>query len=461
MPRRTSASRNRTQSKKQGGGLFGSSKPEFIKYFKKAQKSERDLIIDYRKHAKASVRHAETYEKHLANLKALDSLMPDGFESFGTIFKTRVMSDIKTSIRPDTSSPLFLRNYKLDDIEDKDDLARKHLIQQVEFVRRTKFAPEEAVLIRKINVGALDKENGTFIMIVTGINFAKDSKRQIHHTNFTARFDEIRAALADVISVIKQDVMTQAVKNSLFDKPNLKNDDSNVKVVNLDDNDIKAPKPKPDIYGVKRILNSPLKPSQPAYGDDKPVFGAQKPVFLPKGEPPAMPPAMLPMPPAPMFGQKPFEPAGESKPFEGFGAPRPFETPKREPAFQGFGAPRPFESPRRDDGQRSSPAEQGQDRPPRNFGEGQDRPPRNFGEGQDRPPRNFGEGQDRPPRNFGDGQDRPPRNFGEGRGNRDRERRPPPRNFEGMARNNRRSKRGSFNNRRRSRQRGPPEPPAF
>jgi hypothetical protein len=302
--------------KQSGSGLFTKT-PEHIKRFKMAQKSEKELVKTYKKHVKASIKYTETYKKHMGNLKALDEMMPDGFESFAEIFKSRVMPDIRTTKKPDTTSPLMLKNYKVEHDVDKDDIAKRHLWQQCEYIRRTKFSQEDAVLISKLDI--VNLQPTTFVMAVTGINFAKDNKRSIPHKNFTADLALVRSNMADVISIIKKDVLTEAVKNSVFSAP-IKDDDMPLIASPLAKPGVaSAPErkpPLPDIYGVKRFMNN--KPAAPAkFGDNKPDFGAQRPKF----EKPAylQQSAQNNRPDRPGF-EKP-------KPFGDFGADRPLKSP--------------------------------------------------------------------------------------------------------------------------------------
>jgi len=322
---------SRPRYSKQSGGGFFDKKPEHIAIFKRAQKSEKELIKHYKAHVKASIKQADGFKKHIGNLKALDEIMPDGFDSFAEVFITRVMNDIKISKNPDTSSPLMLANYKVENDSDKDDLAARHLWQQCEFVRRTKFAPQDAVLISKIAVVELGQN--TFTMVITGINFAKDHRYSIPHKNFTADLPALRVKLADVIASIRRDVMTDAIKNSVYSKQ----DDRILPIPPALGASVQPPPdrkgPTPDIYGVKRFIDA--KPNEiPAipFGDNKADFGKQKPAYLIAG--PQKPALEPPNPPvdSPNQEQKPVKPAsGAPNQFGNFGQERPFKSPDAPP----------------------------------------------------------------------------------------------------------------------------------
>lgn len=272
-----------------GGGIF-SKKEEFIKLLKRAKSSESNYISTYSKHVKAAIKHANAAEKHSSNLKALDNIMPDGFDSFLQIFNKTISPEIRIKKKTDTSSPLLLRNYNIDSIADKDDLARDHLWHQCHYVLKTKFAPQDAVLVTKLNIA--DHNKSTFTMAITGVTFGKDSKRTISHTNYNANLAEIRTNLTDIIASIKKDVMEQVVQENVFAAPI-----NNVTlspgtpgtpglfgpvspaVLALKNRPVK-PDPIPDIYGVKALLNTPqITASKPLFGDNKPEYGEKKPEF--------------------------------------------------------------------------------------------------------------------------------------------------------------------------------------
>ena len=262
--------------KQSAGGIFSKTE-EFIKFLKKAQNSESDYIKTYSKHVKASIKHAKATEKHTANLKALDSIMPDGFDSFLQTFNKTVSPEIRLTKKTDTTSPLLLSNYKLNGIADKDDLARDHLWHQCYYVLKTKFAPQDSVLVTKLNIA--DHNKSTFTMAITGVTFGKDSRRTINHVNYNANLADIRTNLADIISNIKKDVMEQVVQESVFAAPIETTPDLLTTGPGFPKTKPKED-PIPDIYGVKALLDTPkITDTKPKFGDNKPTFGEKQPDF--------------------------------------------------------------------------------------------------------------------------------------------------------------------------------------
>jgi hypothetical protein len=326
-------------NKKKGGGIF-SKKEAFLKLIKKARSSEEDYINTYRKHVKASIKHAKTAEKHAANLKALDDEMPEGFNSFLTVFNNTVSPEIRLKKKADTTSPLLLRNYNIQSLADKDDLARDHLWHQCNYVLKTKFAPQDSVLVTKLNIA--DHNKSTFTLAVTGVTFGKDNKRTISHTNYVANLADIRSNLTDIIANIKKDVMEQVVQENVFAAPINTTPDPVVPGLGTPKKKEKAD-PIPDIYGVKALLNTPkIQDTTPQYGDNKPAYGEKKPEF---GSRPAyldQKPILIDKPPRPPRQE---EPEGDAPPV---GAPDNDFMKRHQPnkEFGNFGKTREFKPPR-------------------------------------------------------------------------------------------------------------------
>jgi hypothetical protein len=296
-----------------GSGIFKKSKPDFIKLLKKARESENEYISTYQKHVKASIKHSNVIKKHTANLAALDSIMPDGFSSFLPVFNKYSGPEIRTSKKPDTSSPLLLRNYSVEAIEDKDDLVRDHLWHQCWYALRTKFAPQDAVLVTKLNIADMTK--ASFTMAITGVVFGKDNRRSIPHVDYSADMSLIRKGLAEIIANIKRDVMEQVVQENVITKPEIDNITPLTPGMGTPKQKDRAP-PATDIYGVRRHMDKPpVQRAEPKFGDNRPKFGEDRPKF---GED------------RPKFGEdKPK--FGEDKPKFGEGKPDYLQKANREP----------------------------------------------------------------------------------------------------------------------------------
>jgi hypothetical protein len=407
------------KNQKKGGGIFGKSTPLFRKLLNKARDSESEFIKNYQKYVNSFEKYAESTEKHTANLAALDKAMPDGFDSFLNLFQTTILKDVINKKKVNTGSPLLLRNYADKTLADKDDLAREHLWHQCNYVLKTKYAPEDSVLITKINIADHNKSN--FTMVVTGVLFGKDNKRTINHTNYTAKLSEIKTNLDDIIKIIKRDVLQQATELNAFGNPIEKIDIPEPLDPAAFGTPAVAPKnnPIPDIYGVKAILDRPVpRDVKPMFGDEKPVFGQRKPDF---GKPnyPAAP------------GMHGLKPEGAA-PVE---APKPgFLKPIDNPGFGNFGEARQFRPP------------QGRDENPRRS-QGRGSPRRSQPRSQEK---SKGRSQDI--------------SQGNKFGNRDKQHH---KRFDRPGFANKRSKRGSnrFGNNRRSKRSGrpvgPPAPPNF
>lgn len=338
------------QQNKSGGGIF-SRKEDFIKLLSKAKSSESELIHTYKKHVKASIKHAKATEKHTSNLAALDQIMPDGFDSFLNVFNRTVSPDIRIKKKTDMSSPLLLKNYDLKNVADKDDLVRDHLWHQCHYVLKTKFAPQDSVLVTKLNIA--DHNSSTFTMAITGVTFGKDNRRSIRHTNYVADLAHIRQNLTEIIANIKKDVMEQVIQEKVFSAPEdidpIAPGAGTPKYKKRDD-------PVPDVYGVKAYLDKPaIQKAEPKFGDNRPVFGQEKPKFgqpdylqkTPIGE--ASPDGPPVAPPNEQFKKQHERPQfGNDKPqFGNFGKSRSFKKPRRS-------GDRKFSNRRRNSGNRGN-----------------------------------------------------------------------------------------------------------
>lgn len=322
----------------QKGGLFSKTE-EFIKLLKKAKKSENDYIKSYGKHVKAAINHAKMAEIHTANLKAIDSVMPNGFDSFLQVFNKTVSPELRLKKKPDTSSPLLLRNYNLENVADKDDLARDHLWHQCHYVLKTKFAPQDAVLVTKLNIA--DHNKSTFTMAITGVSFGKDSRRTISHNNYNANLAEIRTNLADVISNIKKDVMEQVIQENVFAAP-INNAPQPVPMGTGFAKKQEKKDPIPDIYGVSPLLNSPkIQQTKPQFGDNKAEFGNKKPDFGGTPDYLKQTPIIVDKPPKPVIEEKENNAPPIDAPDDDF---MKRHKPKNE--FGEFGKQRDFKKPR-------------------------------------------------------------------------------------------------------------------
>jgi hypothetical protein len=357
------------KNQKKGGGIFGSSDPKFIKLLEKAKKSESNFIKNYQKYVGSFEDYAKSTQKHTANLTALDTSMPDGFDSFLNIFQTTTLKDVINKKKVDTSSPLLLRNYSTKILADKDDLTREHLWHQCNYVLRTKYAPEDSVLVTKLNIADHNKSN--FTMVITGILFGKDNRRTINHNNYNAKLSEIKTNLDDIIKIIKKDVLQQATEFDSLNNPIEKIDIPEPLEAAAFGTPTFIPKadPIPDIYGVKAILDKPgPRDAKPIFGDEKPVFGQKKPDF---GKPnyPDVPGIVAGKPNYPAApGMPTLKPDGVPP----IGEPKPgFMKQSGNQGFGNFGQDKPFRAPPGRDG--SPPRRDGSpfkrdDSPPRRDG---------------------------------------------------------------------------------------------
>ena len=359
--------------KQSGSGIF-SKKPDFRKKFDTAKKSEKKLLDTYSSKVKAIKKYNEAIKTHYSNLIALDATMPKDFKGFFMVFEKDILNDLKSKEKPNTRSPLLLKNYRVSDEFDRDDLARHHFWQQCEYIRLTKFPPEEAMLVSKIGIS--DIRESKFTMTIVGVNFAKDNYRTIDHSNFRADLAQIKGGMSEIIKNIQKDIMTNALNDNVKELNNLIAKSAPEIKKNNTSGD-----PSTDIFGVDRFYNEKkpeIKPptkeeSKEEFGQEKPpVFGEKNDFLSTIGQPPAVkdappipgleapnPPGFRPPPPggfAPGFQQRPpnprfpprdpqqgFRPPPQGRPAHGFQPPGPgFQPPGpgfRPPGGQGFQPP--------------------------------------------------------------------------------------------------------------------------
>jgi len=209
--------------KQMKGGLFSSfGKSSFFKTISKTKKSESSLISSYEEMDKKIMKYQKSYETHLENLEKLDDYA--NFNGMKTLFKDIIMKDIINTGQIDKNNPLLFRNYDLEDDEIVPSSFRKeHILSQVRFIQENSFAERDNMLIRKIEVHNITKDD--FILYIMNTENIK-TKSDIKHKNYIIDKKDTKKFLEQVILKTKKE-LNVPVSIIKFENKNNENNDDN------------------------------------------------------------------------------------------------------------------------------------------------------------------------------------------------------------------------------------------
>jgi hypothetical protein len=156
----------------------------FYDYFKKAQKSEKHVIEEYKKYLKSKEKYETVFNIHLENLSLLDKQ----FKNFNS-FKKCFLEMFDEKVDYDSlhyGKPLLLQNYDMvDKFYSKEDIVYFHLIRQILYILYVNFPPEHRLLIKNVdlnNVMLNNKNNLEEIeLIIRTIDGKKTTYPLQHH----------------------------------------------------------------------------------------------------------------------------------------------------------------------------------------------------------------------------------------------------------------------------------------
>lgn len=179
--------------------MFGKKRMTYYDYFKKAQKSEKDVINEYKKYLKSKEKYRKVFDNHLENLSQLDKQF-DNFNSFQKSFLDMFDGKIDgDSLR--YAKPLLLQNYDMiDKYYTKKDIIQFHLVRQFLYIIYANFPPQHRLLIRSVDFNNITSPNDIELIIKTvdGTRTTYHLEHDQYHINAKATISQIKESLMRV-----------------------------------------------------------------------------------------------------------------------------------------------------------------------------------------------------------------------------------------------------------------------
>lgn len=180
--------------------MLGKKKLTYYDYFKKAQKSEQEVINQYQNYLKSKEKYKKVYDSHLKNLSELDKQFQN-FNSFQKSFK-EMFKEKKDGQNLKYAKPLLLQNYDMiDKYYTKKDIIQFHLVRQFLYIIYVNFPPEHRLLVRSVdfdNIMSRNHEIDLIIKTVDGTRTTYQLQHTKYHINSKATVSQIKESLMRV-----------------------------------------------------------------------------------------------------------------------------------------------------------------------------------------------------------------------------------------------------------------------